>query len=322
MRRACFLSLIATLLSSSICFAQASDYPNRPIELILPAAAGGTTDTAVRMLADKWRETLGQSVVVVNKPGAGGAIGASAVAKAAPDGYTLLGAFDSITVALPIVNKVDYNFDSFTYLNGFGIGTVFFAVRADSPWKNIKDFVEAARAAEKAGKPLTYASYGFGVITHFTAERLWQLTGTKLQYVTYRSSPESAVALLGGHVDLAVTAGTGGVATNPDIRIIGVAAKNRRPDLPSLPTLLEQGYDVSLDYISGVLAPAGLPEPVKEKLLKAIANTNEKYGEELKRDMLKADLLYANISGAQMRATWEEREKWFRDVAPRLELKR
>ena len=322
MRSACLLSVIATLLSSSISFAQGADYPNRPIELILPAAAGGTTDTAVRMLADKWRETLGQPIVVVNKPGAGGAIGASAVAKAAPDGYTLLGAFDSITVALPIVNKVDYSFDSFTYLNGFGVGTVFFAVRADSPWKNIKDFVEAARAAEKAGKPFTYASYGFGVITHFTAERLWQQTGVKLQYVTYRSSPESAVALLGGHVDLAVTAGTGGVATNPDIRIIGVAAKTRRPDLASVPTLLEQGYDVSLDYISGVLAPAGLPEPVKQKLLKAIANTNTKYGEELKRDMLKADLLYADISGDQMRATWEEREKWFREVAPRLELKR
>jgi len=322
MRSACLLSVIATLLSSSISFAQGTDYPNRPIELILPAAAGGTTDTAVRMLADKWRETLGQPIVVVNKPGAGGAIGASAVAKAAPDGYTLLGAFDSITVALPIVNKVDYGFDSFTYLNGFGVGTVFFAVRADSPWKNIKDFVEAARAAEKTGKPFTYASYGFGVITHFTAERLWQQTGVKLQYVTYRSSPESAVALLGGHVDLAVTAGTGGVATNPDIRIIGVAAKARRPDLASVPTLLEQGYDVSLDYISGVLAPAGLPQPVKDKLLKAIANTNAKYGEELKRDMLKADLLYADISGDQMRATWEEREKWFREVAPRLELKR
>ena len=190
MRRACLLSVIATLLSSSISFSQGSDYPTRPIELILPAAAGGTTDTAVRMLADKWRETLGQSIVVVNKPGAGGAIGAAAVAKAAPDGYTLLGAFDSITVALPIVNKVDYGFDSFTYLNGFGVGTVFFAVRADSPLKNIKDFVEAARAAEKAGKPLTYASYGFGVITYFTAERLWQQTGVKLQYVTYRSSPE------------------------------------------------------------------------------------------------------------------------------------
>ena len=89
-----------------------------------------------------------------------------------------------------------------------------------------------------------------------------------------------------------------------------------------MPTLIEQGYDVSLEYISGVLAPAGLPEPVKEKLLKAIADTNAKYGEQLKRDMLKADLLYANISGDQMRATWEEREKWFRDVAPRLELKR
>lgn len=320
-----FAGLGGVLLSVALAAsgaAQNSDYPNRPIELILPAAPGGTTDTAVRMLTDKWRETLGQNVVVVNKPGAGGAIGATAVAKAAPDGYTLLGAFDSITVALPIVNKVSYDFDSFTYLNGFGVGTVYFAVRADSPWKTIKDFIDAAKAAEKAGKPLAYASYGFGVITHFTAERLWQQSDVKLQYVTYRSSPESAVALMGGHVDMAVTAGTGGVATNPNIRIIGVAAKVRRPDLPSVPTLIEQGYDVSLDYISGVLAPAGLPADVKDKLLKAIANANAKYGADLKRDMLKADLVYADIPGDQMKAIWQEREKWFREVAPRLDLKR
>jgi tripartite-type tricarboxylate transporter receptor subunit TctC len=186
----------------------------------------------------------------------------------------------------------------------------------------MKDFIEAAKAAESAGKPLSYASYGFGVITHFTAERLWQQGGTKLQYVTYRSSPESAVALLGGHVDMAVTAGTAGVATNPAIRIIGVAAKIRRPDLPAVPTLIEQGYDVSLDYISGVLAPAGLPAKIREKLLKAIASANAKYGEELKQDMKKADLIYADIPGDEMRAIWQEREKWFREVAPRLDLKR
>ena len=309
---------IATLSVSPIAHAQ-NAYPSRPIELILPAAAGGTTDVAVRILAEKWRETLGQPVVVVNRPGAGGAIGAEAVANAAPDGYTLLGAFDSITVALPIVNKVKYDFDSFSYLNGFGVGAVYFAVRSDSPWKTMKDFIEAAKKAEK---PLTYASYGYGVITHFTAERLWQLGGVKLQYVTYRSSPESATAVLGGHVDLAVTAGTGGVANNPDMRIIGVAGAKRRLDLPEVPTLLEQGYDVSLEYISGVLAPAGIPADVQEKLLRAINHTNEKYGDQLKRDLLKADLLYTNIPGVEMKAIWQEREKWFRAVAPRLDLGR
>ena len=309
---------IATLVASPVAHAQ-SDYPNRPIELILPAGPGGTTDIAVRILADKWRETLGQPVVVVNKPGAGGAIGADAVAKAAPDGYTLLGAFDSITVALPIVGKVNYSFDSFSYLNGFGVGAIYFAVRSDSPWKTMKDFIEAAKKSEK---PMTYASYGYGVITHFTAERLWQLGDVKLQYVTYRSSPESATAVLGGHVDMAVTAGTGGVANNPNIRIIGVAGAKRRPDLPDVPTLLEQGYDVSLEYISGVLAPAGLPDNVREKLLKAIQHTNEKYGDQLKQDLLKADLLYTNIPGPEMKAIWQEREKWFRAVAPRLDLSR
>lgn len=299
--------------------AHAQTYPSRQIELILPAAPGGTTDTAVRLMAGKWQEFLGQPVVVVNIPGAGGVIGANQVAKAKPDGYTIMGGFDSLLVALPFVQKsVEYNLDSFTYLNGFGLGALYFIARTDSPYKTIADLIDAAK--RNPGK-MTYSSYGVGVITHFTAERLFDLTGVKLVYVPYKSSPESVVALLGAHVDIAVTAGTGGAGRNPAARIIGVAGDQRRPDYPAVPTLKEQGYPVSLDFISAVLAPKGLPDEVRAKLLDAIRKANAKYSDQFKDEILKkADLIYVNLSGDEVYNTWKERQAWFRQTAPKMNL--
>jgi len=307
----------ATLLSAGLAHAQA--FPSRQIELILPAAPGGTTDTAVRLMTGKWQEFLGQPVVVVNVPGAGGVIGANQVAKAKPDGYTLMGAFDSLLVALPVVQKtVEYDLDSFTYLNGFGLGALYVIGRADSPHKTIAEVLDAAK--KNPGK-MSYASYGIGVITHFTAERLFDIAGAKLLYVPYKSSPESVTALLGGHVDLAVTAGTGGAGRNAAARILAVAGDQRRPDYPQVPTLKEQGYNVSLDFISAVLAPKGLPNDVRARLVDAIQKSNAKYGDLFKEEILKkADLIFVNMPGEEVYRVWKERQGWFRDIAPKMNL--
>ncbi|MBK8064312.1 MAG: tripartite tricarboxylate transporter substrate binding protein [Betaproteobacteria bacterium] len=319
-RRIAARTLSATVLALACSAgAHAQGFPNKQIELILPAAPGGTTDTAVRLMTGKWQEFLGQPVVVVNVPGAGGVIGANQVAKAKPDGYTLMGAFDSLVVALPFVQKtVEYNMDSFSYLNGFGMGAIYITARADSPYKNMADVIDAAK---KANGKLSYASYGIGVITHFTAERLWDLTGVKLTYVPYKSSPESVSAMLGGHVDFAVTAGTGGAARNPQARILAVAGDQRRPDTPSIPTLKEQGYPVSLDFISAVLAPRGLPEDVRARLVDAIQKAVAKYGDLFREEFpKKADLLFINMPGEQVQKTWKERQNWFRETAPKMNL--
>lgn len=299
--------------------AHAQDYPSRPIELVLPAAAGGTTDTAVRAMAIRWQEFLGQPVVVINVPGAGGVIGANRVAKAKPDGYTLMGAFDSLLVALPFVQKtVDYNLDSFDYLLGFGLGAVYFSVRSESPYHSMKDFLDDAK---RSGGKLNYASYGIGVITHFAAERLWNLNGVKLGYVPYKSSPEAVFALLGNSVDMAVTAGAGPAGKNPKVRILAMAGERRRPDFPDVPTLKELGHPVSLDFISGVLAPKGLPPEVKTKLLDAFRMADEKYGGEFKQLLLsKADLMYVNMSGEEVQRAWKDRQTWFRETAAGMNL--
>lgn len=309
----------ALLASVVVAPAMAQGYPNKPIELILPAASGGTTDTAVRLMAGRWQEFLGQPIVVVNVPGAGGAIGANRVAKAKPDGYTLMGAFDSLLVALPFVQKnVEYDLDSFDYLTGFGLGAVYFSVRSETPYRTMREFIDEARRAD--GK-MNYASYGVGVITHFAAERLWNLTGVRMGYAPYKSSPESVFALMAGTVDLAVTAGAGPAGKNPKVRILAVAGDQRRPDYPEVPTLRELGYPVSLDFISGVLAPKGLPLEVRAKLLDAFKKAHDKYGDQFRQELIgKADLMYVTMPGDEMQRKWKERQTWFREVAPGMKL--
>lgn len=317
-RRAAYAWLVG-LAGMAAVQAHAQSYPTRPIELILPAAAGGTTDTAVRAMAGRWQEFLGQPVVVINVPGAGGVIGANRVAKAKPDGYTLMGAFDSLLVALPFVQKsVEYDLESFDYLMGFGLGAVYFSVRTESPYRTMREFIEDAK---RSGGKLNYASYGIGVITHFAAERLWNLNGVKLGYVPYKSSPEAVFALLGNTVDMAVTAGAGPAGKNPKVRLLAMAGEQRRPDFPEVPTLKELGYPVSLDFISGVLAPKGLPPDIKAKLLDAFRKAHEKYADEFKQILLsKADLIYVNMPGDEMQRTWKERQAWFRETATGMNL--
>src|SRR5690606_33992532 len=126
--------------------AGADSYPSKPIQIVVPTGAGSIADVSVRIVAAKWSEFLGQPMVVMNRPGSGGVIATNYVTKSAPDGYTLFAAYDSITVALPFVQKtVDYNIDSFTYLSGFGTSSIYFMVRADSPYTSMKDFIEAAK---------------------------------------------------------------------------------------------------------------------------------------------------------------------------------
>lgn len=318
-RTALLLPLLCALAAFTAPDARADKYPTRAIEIILPAAAGGTTDTALRLMAARWQEFLGQPVVVVNVPGAGGAIGANRAARAKPDGYTLLSGFDSLLVALPFVQKtVEYDLDSFEYLMGYGLGALYFSVRSESPYKTMPDLIKAAKASE--GK-LNYGSYGIGVITHFAAERLWQLNGVKMSYVPYKSSPETVFSLLGGHIDVAVTAGAGPAANNPKVRILAVAGDQRRPDQPEVPTLKELGYPVSLDFIAGVLAPKGLPPEVRETLVTAFRKAHEKYGPEMKQQIeSKADLLYVSMPGEQVKDTWRERQAWFKEVAASMKL--
>lgn len=309
--------IAAATFSAHTVAADDADFPTKPIELLVPSAPGAPSDVAVRAIARRWGEILGKPIIIINKPGAGGAIAARQVATANPDGYTLLTGYDSVIVALPVTTKPGYDVDSFTYIGGYAAGPIYLMVDANSPWKDIKGFIESAKVATP---PLAYASYGVGVITHFTAERLWELAGVKLNYIPFKSSPETAQALLGGVVPLVLTAGTGGMGSNPKVRMIAVAGDERRAQYPNVPTLKEAGFNVSLDYLAGIMGPKGLSAVVERKLASTFARAMKEYEEEIRQNISRAEMSYLLLDGKGLHQKFKDRATWFTQMAPRMNL--
>lgn len=310
----CILALVLCSATTS----QAGDYPNRPIQIVVPFGPGGTSDLSVRFLAEKWQEFLGQPVVILNKPGAGSAVGARFVAESKPDGYTLLLGSDSPLVVVRIMNKnLGYDLDSFTYLFGYASGAVYFVDKSDSPMKSMADVIAAAK--KEPGK-MTYATHGVGSLSNFIAEALWKETGVKIAHVPFKASPEANAAVLGGHVNLAVPPSIGDLARNGNIRVLAVTSKTRVPYAPNVPTLNELGYKTNLVYYSLLVGPKGLPDEVKAKLISAQQKAYEKYGPEISATLNRLELVPAQLTGEQAKNEMREHDKWFRDLAGQMGL--
>jgi len=247
------------------------DYPSRPIRLVVAFAAGGTTDFVARQIAEKAKASLGQSIVVENKPGANGAIGADFVAKAEPDGYTL---FFSTAGALAINPSMrsDLPYDpikDFTPIVPIARNTVLFAVNPTLGVATAQEMI--ARAKEKPGT-ITVAITGVGAISHLAIEMLQLAAGIKLQYVPYRGAGQAVADFIGGQLN-AMSAEV--PVLMPQIKagkakILAVSAQNRSDVLPDVPTFAELGYpDVVADNWSGVLAPPNTPPAIVAKLNQA-----------------------------------------------------
>ena len=270
MRRSSFIAatLAAVLAAGG---AAAQDYPTRPIRLIVAFAAGGTTDFVARQLAERAKAFLGQNIVVENKPGANGAIGAEFVAKSEPDGYTL---FFSTAGALAINPSMrsDLPYDpikDFTPIVPVARNTVLFAVNPTLGVATAQEMI--ARAKEKPGT-ITVAITGVGAISHLAIEMLQIAAGIKLQYVPYRGAGQAVADFIGGQLN-AMSAEV--PVLMPQIKagkakILAVSAQNRSDVLPEVPTFAELGYpDVVADNWSGVLAPPKTPPAIVARLNQA-----------------------------------------------------
>lgn len=248
--------------------AAAQDYPTRPIRMIVAFSAGGTTDYVARTLADKVRGSLGQPVVIENKPGANGAIGADFVSKAEPDGYTL---FFSTAGALSINPSMrsDLPYDpikGFTPIVPTARNTVLFAVNSGLGISTAQEMI--ARAKDKPGS-ITVAITGIGAISHLAIEMLQHSAKIKLQAVPYRGAGPAIADLIGGQVN-AMSAEV--PVLMPQIKagkakVLAISAQNRSEVMPDIPTFAELGYpDVVADNWSGVLAPPKTPPAIVAKL--------------------------------------------------------
>jgi tripartite-type tricarboxylate transporter receptor subunit TctC len=241
-------------------------YPNKPIRLVVPFAPGGGTDLIARTLGAGMSKELGQTIIIDNKPGAGTIIGTDAVAKSAPDGYTLVMATFAHAVNPSLQPKLPFDTDkAFAPVALIGRGPNVLVVRADSPFKTVKDVIDAAKA--KPGK-LTYASQGNGTSAHLAGEMFTNLAKVQMTHVPYRGAGPAITDLLGGQVDM-IFGTAAAVATFVDsgkMRALGVTTAQRAAALKDVPPIADTvpGYVVESWY--GLYAPAGTPTDVIARL--------------------------------------------------------
>lgn len=250
----------------------ATDFPQKPITLIIPVAAGGTTDIAGRVLANQLKEVLGQMVIVENKPGASGSIGNTYVARANPDGYTLVLAYEGFNTGNPALAKA-LPWDpvkSFTPIAEVIRGPHLVLVPKDSPFKTLNDLVVFARA--NPGK-LNYASSGVGSIQHLGAELLQLKTNTKMVHVPYAGAAPAMSDLLAGRTDVFITTPPTamGHLKAGTLRALAITSEKRHPMLSEVPTTAEAGLpEFQLDAWFSVFGPAKMPDEVVQKLTTAM----------------------------------------------------
>jgi len=250
-----------------------SAYPNKPVRLIVGFAPGGSTDIVGRIVAQRLGERLGQTVIVENKAGAGGTIGADATAKSAPDGYTLtLGTTSTHAIAAGAYSKLSYDpVADFTQISLVAITPYLLVVNPQVKANNLAEFVTLAK-----GQPgvLNYASAGNGTATHLAMEMLKDAAKIDLVHVPYKGNAPADVAILGGEVQ-AVFGSMPALLQNTKankVRPLAVGTAARSPALPDVPTVAEQGYPgFEAALWLGVMGPANMPKDVVDRLHKEIA---------------------------------------------------
>jgi tripartite-type tricarboxylate transporter receptor subunit TctC len=293
--------------------ADASEYPNKTIQIINPFPPGAVTDIVARFVAPKMSTLLGQQVVIVNKAGGGGAVGIQAAKDAAPDGYTILVTPPPILL-IPIVNKNSgFTMKDFAPLSLATSSPNTTVVKGDAPWKTLEEFI--ADAKKNAGQ-LTYGSAGPGTTPHFIGELVKLRTKIDLTHVPLGSESAAATAVLGGHVNIAfLTLGTtrshieGGT-----MRALAVASNRRLKDFPNVPTTVEKGFpELNLKIWVGFFAPAKTPPAIVKRLAAAVGDSLK--DPEIIANIEKSQALIENLGPQEAAKFYAEEERKWTEVA-------
>lgn len=283
----CFFPIFfLMLLTISVAFAADESYPNRPINVIINMAPGSLMDNHARILGERLSELLGQPLLRIHKPGGGGALAASFVAKAKPDGYTLLTGTSTIIVLLPIVKKVDYTMDDLYPLGIYARAPHYLYVKADAKWKNLQEFIEDAKT--RPGQ-LKVSSYGKQTYGDFVIEDLNKKAGIKLVQLPTKGCAESVSMLIGGNVDADVCTSSIGQVEAGTVRILALSDEKRSELYPNVKTFEEWGYPVSLFGLFSLCAPAKTPQPILNKLSNAMQEVLKRHGQEIREELKRLD---------------------------------
>jgi tripartite-type tricarboxylate transporter receptor subunit TctC len=289
---------------------RAQDYPTRPIRVVVPFSPGGAVDGPMRVIADAMSKSMNASVVIDNKPGAGATIGADAVAKSAPDGYTLLLASQTNVISATLYPKLPYDaVADFVPISLIGREPGVLVVNPSLPVKTFQEFV--AYVKERPGK-VDYASSGNGSGQHLFMALLASSLDLKMNHVPYRGSGQATTDLIGGQVQASIpgTAGMVGHIKAGKLRALAVTGAKRSPQLPDVPTLAESGVPGYEAYVwMGLMAPKGTPAPIVDKLqrevLRALGN------DEVRKYMETAGIETVGSTPAEFGAFYRaEKERW------------
>lgn len=295
-------ALAALIMSTGL--AAAADYPEKPISMIVTWNAGGSTDVLARLLAEPLSAELGAPVAVTNMPGGGGSLGTQAALDAPKDGYTILATTSGNHILTPLKNDVGYRYDDFEPIGQLVAASLILAVREDSPWQTLEDFITAARA--EPGK------YLFGAVPnvapHLTLRALAESAGLELVHLPQQGGAPGATALLAGDVDL-LPANAATVASSlkaGKMRGLAVFSAERDSAFPDIPTAKEQGYEVFGSPFVGLAVAKGVPEDVLATLKAAFDTVAQdpEFGERAIRVASELTYLPAEEFGAVWERDW------------------
>ncbi len=265
---ACFWLAVVTLLCPA---AGAADFPSKPVNLIVCYGAGGSTDTVVRAFSEQLGKILGQPVVVLNKPGSGGLVGAEFVANSPPDGYNVVVLSLSHLLRQIIEPTVSVDvFKHFEPVSRYVVQPLMLAVGKDSKFKTIEELIAFGKSNPKK---VTYGTAGIGATSHFSSELFTSETGIEAKHVPFKGDADATTAMMGGHVDFSVSGlqQYAGKAAAGEIRVLGCFSESRVPEMKDVPTFKEKGYPNVVMYSwFGFAVPAKTPKEVVAKLNSSI----------------------------------------------------
>jgi tripartite-type tricarboxylate transporter receptor subunit TctC len=305
------LRKLAAVVLSALPFAVAAqDYPTKPVQMIAPFPPGGVADIVGRPLAAAMEKALRQPVIVVNRPGAGGAVGMASVAKAPADGYTILMALSSISI-FPVSDRINgktpsYELKDFEPIALVTADPTVLVVAADSPWKTLEDFVATAKAHPNK---MNYSSSGVYGTLHVAMEIFANAAGIKMFHVPYQGGGPAVTALLGGQVHALASgpAAAIGQIRGGKMRALASWSTERLKLLPDIPTFKEKGYDAEFYIWSGVFVPAGTPAPIVGKLRETVRQAAN--SPEFKGAMDKVSTPVNYLDAPEFRKYWEQDAK-------------
>jgi tripartite-type tricarboxylate transporter receptor subunit TctC len=306
----------ALFMLSSVFAAPVWAWPDRPIEIVVGFAPGGGTDITARTLAVYLEKELGSSVVVVNKPGASGAIALAGVARAKPDGYTLAMTNMPGLLTIPIERDAGFVPSDFTYLANLVSDPSAFSVSMESPYKNLSQLLAAIAA--NPGK-ISVSSSGVGTDDHLLMVFFEKETGTKLNHVPFNGAAPQRNAVIGGHTEIgAMNVGEAMPFNGTKVRILAQAGETRSALAPDVPTFKEQGVNIVMSSERGLVGPKGLPAEVQAKLDLALASIarNPEFRKKIESQFTELDYLPGKLwqerlkkADVELRALWA-RNRW------------